>query len=141
MSKGNYVYQQTFGFIKPDASAKADEIMAEIKANGFEIIEYKKFKLSKEKAEAFYCEHKERGFFGDLVKYMTSGDVVALRLQKKNAIKEWRELMGPTDAAKAKKEAPNSLRAKYGTNIEANACHGSDSPKAAKRELNLIFGD
>eukprot|EP00490_Sorites_sp_Unknown_P030311 CAMPEP_0114657082 /NCGR_PEP_ID=MMETSP0191-20121206/13323_1 /TAXON_ID=126664 /ORGANISM="Sorites sp." /LENGTH=71 /DNA_ID=CAMNT_0001875611 /DNA_START=334 /DNA_END=549 /DNA_ORIENTATION=+ len=71
---------------------------------------------------------------------MTSGEVCALCLEKDNAINEWRQLMGPTNAEKAKETDPTSIRAKFGTNIEQNAVHGSDSAKSAKREIDLIFG-
>ena len=84
----------------------------------------------------FYAVHKERPFFGDLVKFMTSGPVVAMVLEGDNAIARWRDLMGPTNS----NEAPaGTLRGDFGTDIERNAVHGSDAPETAKLEISYWF--
>lgn len=133
--------QQTLALIKPDAveNKKADEIIQRIEDEQFLIIERKQMRLTKELAEAFYAEHKGKGFFDELIAFMCSGDLVALKLEKADAIKGWRELMGPTNFETAKKEAPESIRALYATNMTKNASHGSDSVSAAVRELNFHF--
>jgi nucleoside diphosphate kinase len=134
-------FSRTFAFIKPDAVAagKAEEILARIVQEGFKIAEKKEVTLSKETAQAFYEEHKERSFYGELVDFMTSGPVVALVLERPNAIKNWRNLMGPTNSHKARESSPNSLRALFGKDGSENATHGSDSAASAQREIKLIF--
>ena len=87
-------------------------------------------------AKGFYAVHKERPFYGDLVKFMTSGPVVALVLEGEGAIKKWRDLMGPTNS----NEAPaGTLRGDFGTDIEQNATHGSDAPETARLEISYFF--
>ena len=87
-------------------------------------------------AKGFYAVHKERPFFGDLVKFMTSGPVIAMVLEGENAIARWRDLMGPTNS----NEAPaGTLRGDFGTDIERNAVHGSDAPETAKLEISYWF--
>jgi len=132
----------TLAMIKPDAvsAGKADEIVNRIKYEGFVVVEQEELKLDKERAEAFYAEHKGKGFFGELVEFMTSGSIVALKLERENAIKTWRTVMGPTNFEVAKQEAPDSVRALYATNMTKNASHGSDSAESAKRELDFFFG-
>jgi len=133
--------EQTLALIKPDAVAagKADEIVARIESEGFTVLERSTLQLSKERAEEFYGEHKGKGFFDELVTFMTSGELVALKLEKSDAIKGWRALMGPTNFEVAKKEAPQSIRALYGSSMTKNASHGSDSIQSAVRELNFYF--
>lgn len=133
--------EQTLALIKPDAVAagKAAEIVARIESEGFTILERTPLQLTKERAEAFYGEHKGKGFFDELVAFMTSGELVALKLEKADAIKGWRALMGPTNFEVAKKEAPNSIRALYGSSMTKNASHGSDSIQSAVRELQFYF--
>lgn len=130
--------EKTFAIIKPDAvSAKnSGKIIDIIEKNGFEIIRLKKLKLTKEQAEQFYAEHKERGFFKDLVNFMTSGPVIIMALAKDNAIVDWRNLMGATNPAEAEQ---GTIRKLFGTDKGKNATHGSDSEKAAKRELAQFF--
>merc|ERR1712129_355109 len=106
---------------------------------GFTILESKKMSLTKERAEEFYVEHQGKGFFGELVEFMVSGPIIALKLEKKDAIKAWRTLMGPTNFEVAKKEAPQSIRALYASSYTKNASHGSDCVSAAVRELNFYF--
>lgn len=130
--------ERTFAIIKPDAVEKkvAGQILARIEESGLEIIAMKKLRLSEQDAKGFYAVHKERPFFGDLVKFMTSGPVVALVLEGEGAIKKWRDLMGPTNS----NEAPaGTLRGDFGTDIERNATHGSDAPETARLEIAYFF--
>lgn len=135
--------ERTLALIKPDAVAagKALEIRNRIWNAGFRIAVIRKEQLTKEKAELFYEEHKERSFFADLVTFMTSGPIFMLKLVKANAIADWRALMGPTNSVDARASAPDSIRAVYGTDVQQNACHGSDSPASAERELGIMFAD
>jgi nucleoside-diphosphate kinase len=92
--------------------------------------------LSERGAKGFYAVHKARPFFGDLVKFMTSGPVVALVLEGEGAIKRWRDLMGPTNS----NEAPaGTMRGDFGTDVERNATHGSDAPETARLEIAYFF--
>ena len=130
--------QRTFAIIKPDAVAKktAGQIIARIEESGLDIIALKRLQLDDAMAKGFYAVHKERPFFGDLVKFMTSGPVVAMVLEGENAIARWRDLMGPTNSS----EAPaGTLRGDFGTDIERNAVHGSDAPETAKLEISYWF--
>jgi len=131
----------TLAMIKPDAVAagNAEHIVNRIKYEGFRVVERKEVALSKERAEAFYAEHKGKGFFDDLVDFMTSGNTVALKLERENAIKTWRAVMGPTNFEVAREEAPDSVRALYASSMTKNASHGSDSAESAKRELDFWF--
>eukprot|EP01084_Bolivina_argentea_P096021 172623_1 len=133
--------QRTFAFIKPDAFSSSEEIKKRIVKEGFRIKTSRRITLTQEQASLFYTEHTGKPFFDDLIKYMTSGPVWALMLERENAVRVWRDLMGPTDAKKAKEEAPNSIRAIWGTDITANAAHGSDSAVSAERELGFFFDD
>jgi nucleoside-diphosphate kinase len=130
--------ERTFAIIKPDAFAAghAGKILARIYAEGFKVVGLKKLYMSKVEAEGFYYVHKERGFFGELVQFMTRSPVVVMCLQGENAIARYREVMGATDPAKA---APNTIRKKYGSNIGENACHGSDGPDTAAFEIGYFF--
>ena len=130
--------QRTFAIIKPDAVANksAGPIIARIEESGLDIIALKRLQLDADMAQGFYAVHKERPFFGDLVKFMTSGPVVAMVLEGENAIARWRDLMGPTNST----EAPaGTLRGDFGTDIERNAVHGSDAPETAKLEISYWF--
>ena len=130
--------QRTFAIIKPDAVAKktAGQIIARIEESGLDIIALKRLQLDDEMAKGFYAVHKERPFFGDLVKFMTSGPVIAMVLEGENAIARWRDLMGPTNS----NEAPaGTLRGDFGTDIERNAVHGSDASETAKLEIAYWF--
>mmetsp|Transcript_32772 Transcript_32772/g.59385 ORF Transcript_32772/g.59385 Transcript_32772/m.59385 type:complete len:212 (-) Transcript_32772:410-1045(-) len=133
--------EKTYAMIKPDAvrKGKAEEIMQLIELNGFTIIAKQKLQLTRSRAMEFYGEHYGKPFFEGLVNFMTSGPVWALVLAKEDAIKGWRSLMGPTNTFKAQEEAPTSLRALYGTDGTQNACHGSDSPVSAIREIKFFF--
>jgi len=133
---------RTLAMIKPDAvsSGNTKAIIKEIEDNGFVIVSQIKKRLTEEEAGQFYGEHQGKVFYNTLINFMTSGAVVALALEKKNAVKEWRNLMGPTNSIKASLEVPTSLRARYGTDGTQNATHGSDSIYSAGRELEFWFG-
>ncbi len=128
----------TCAFIKPDAiaSLRSGDIIALIELNGFKIVRMYKTRLSAEKAEEFYNVHHGKPFFGELVAYTISGPIIVMALEKDNAIREWRDLMGATDPLKA---APGTIRRMFGTNIGSNAVHGSDAPETAKKELKFFF--
>lgn len=128
----------TYAMIKPDAvTAKhTGKIIDMIEHNGFEIIRLQKVILSRDLAEEFYAEHTEKPFFQELVEFVVSAPVIIMALHKENAIASWRDLIGATDPAKA---APGTIRALYGTNIGANAVHGSLDSESAIRELSLFF--
>lgn len=130
--------EQTFSIIKPNAMKKnaIGDIVSMFEANGLKIAAAKIQILSKDKAEAFYAEHKERPFFGELVSFMTSGPVMLMCLQGEGAVLKNREIMGATDPKKAN---AGTVRAKFGDNVGENAVHGSDSPESAARELALFF--
>ncbi|HRK01700.1 MAG TPA: nucleoside-diphosphate kinase [Oligoflexia bacterium] len=130
--------ERTFSIIKPNAVTKnvMGEIISRFEKRGLRIAAAKFLKLSKEKAEGFYIEHKDRPFFGSLVMFMTSGPVLLMALEGENAVALNREIMGATDPAKA---APGTLRKDFADSIEANAVHGSDSPKSAEREIAYFF--
>lgn len=128
--------QQTLGIIKPDAFASRELIMERIKKNGFMIKQKKEMNLTKERAEQFYVEHKDKPFYSDLTTYMSSGPLVVMELEKVNAVQDWRKLMGATNPEKADS---GTLRKEFGTSIEKNAVHGSDSAESASKELKFFF--
>ena len=130
--------QRTLSIIKPDAVAKnvIGKIVDRFETNGLKIAAMKKIKLSEEVAAGFYAEHKERGFFKDLVSFMTSGPVVVMVLEGENAIAKNRELMGATNPKEA---AAGTIRADFAESIDANAVHGSDSETSAAREIAYFF--
>lgn len=130
--------ERTFAMIKPDAVAakNSGKIIDMIEAHGFNIVGMKKVQLDSQKAGEFYAVHKERPFFGELVSFVSSGPVILLALEKENAVKAWRDLMGATDSRKADK---GTIRNLFGTDIGKNATHGSDAPETAKVELALFF--
>ena len=130
--------QRTLSIIKPDAVAKnvIGKIVDRFETNGLKIAAMKKIKLSEEVAAGFYAEHKERGFFKDLVSFMTSGPVVVMVLEGENAIAKNRELMGATNPKEA---AAGTIRADFAESIDADAVHGSDSEKSAAREIAYFF--
>lgn len=132
--------ERTFSIIKPDATRRniTGKINAVIEGSGLKIVAQKRIRLSKEKAEGFYAEHKERGFFGDLVAFMTSGPVVVQVLEGENAIAAYRTVMGATNPEKAD---AGTIRKEFAESIEANSVHGSDSPASAAREIAYFFTD
>ena len=129
---------RTFTIIKPDSVEKGNfgRIISRIEAEGFRVIGIKKIALSERQAQAFYAVHSERPFFGDLVRYMTSGPVYVAALEKENAVSSLRSLMGATDPGKADE---GTLRREFGESIERNAIHGSDSDENAKIEIAFFF--
>ncbi|MBD3667828.1 MAG: nucleoside-diphosphate kinase, partial [Kangiella sp.] len=112
------------------------EIYSRFERAGLRIVAAKMIHLSREKAEGFYAEHKERPFFGALVDFMTSGPVMVQVLEGENAIKANREIMGATNPAEALR---GTIRADYAVSVDENAAHGSDSPESAEREINYFF--
>ena len=130
--------KKTLSIIKPDAiKAKYHgKIIDFLENKGFKIVAQKKLKLSKAQAEAFYNIHKERPFFKDLVDFMISGEIVAQVLEAENAVLFYREVMGDTNPEKAEND---TLRKLYGTNIQCNAVHGSDSDENATKEISFFF--
>jgi nucleoside-diphosphate kinase len=132
--------EQTLAIIKPDAIAAGNsgKIIDLIEKNGFEIIRMEKAMLDPEMAQEFYAVHKDRPFFKELIDFITSGPVILMMLERDNAVKAWRDLMGETDPAKA---APGTIRKLFGTSIGKNATHGSDSSATAEQELELFFCD
>lgn len=132
--------QRTLSIIKPDAVAKnvIGEIYSRFEKAGLSVVAAKMLHLSREQAEGFYAEHKERGFFGELVGFMTSGPVMVQVLEGDDAIAKNRDLMGATNPKEA---APGTIRADYAESIDANAVHGSDSPESAEREVAYFFGN
>ncbi|ODC02328.1 nucleoside-diphosphate kinase [Terasakiispira papahanaumokuakeensis] len=132
--------ERTLSIIKPDAVAKnvIGEIIARFEKANLQVVAAKMLHLSREQAEGFYAEHKERPFFGELVGFMTSGPVVVQVLEGENAISQNRDLMGATNPKEA---AAGTIRADFANSIDANAVHGSDSPAAAEREVAYFFSD
>ncbi|MBD3654038.1 nucleoside-diphosphate kinase [Kangiella sp.] len=130
--------ERTFSIVKPDAVAKnvIGEIYSRFERAGLRIVAAKMIHLSREKAEGFYAEHKERPFFGALVDFMTSGPVMVQVLEGENAIKANREIMGATNPAEALR---GTIRADYAVSVDENAAHGSDSPESAEREITYFF--
>ncbi len=130
--------ERTLGIIKPDAvkAKNSGKIIDRIEQEGFNIVAIKKLNLTKDQAETFYAVHKGKPFLGELVEFMISGPVVVVALEKDNAIKAWRDLMGATDPALAEE---NTLRKLYGTDKGINATHGSDAPETSKTEIEFFF--
>lgn len=130
--------ERTLSIVKPDAVAKGavGAILATFEKAGLRPIAIKMIQLTEQQAQGFYAVHKARPFYGDLVKFMTSGPVVVSVLEGEGAIARNRELMGATDPAKA---APGTIRAQWASDIERNAVHGSDAPETAKVEIAYFF--
>ena len=130
--------EQTLSIIKPDATKRSitGKINAMIENVGLSIIAQKRIHLSKKQAKEFYGVHKERPFFNDLVKFITSGPVVVQVLEAENAISIYRKTMGATNPSEAD---PGTIRALYAESIEANSVHGSDSYENAVIEINFFF--
>ncbi len=130
--------QRTLSIIKPDAVAKnvVGQIYSRFESAGLRIVAARMTQLSKAQAEGFYAVHRERPFFGDLVKFMTSGPVMIQVLEGEDAIQKNRDLMGATDPKKA---AAGTIRADFADSIDANAVHGSDGPNTAATEIAYFF--
>jgi nucleoside-diphosphate kinase len=130
--------EKTFAIVKPDAVAAGHlgGILDRILKEGFRIVGLRMLHLSTSQAVGFYDVHRERPFFGDLTRFMTSGPVVVMVLEREDAISTWRRVMGATDPAKADE---GTLRREFGTNVEKNATHGSDAPETAAVEIAYFF--
>jgi nucleoside-diphosphate kinase len=128
----------TFGIIKPDAvrAGKQGAILQKILDAGFRVRGMKLIHQTKKQSEGFYAVHAERPFFGELTEFMSSGPCVVLALEKENAVKAWRDLMGATNPAEA---AEGTLRKEFATSIGENAVHGSDSEENAAIEISYFF--
>ena len=131
--------ERTLSIIKPDAVAKnvIGQIYSRFEGAGLQIVAAKMKHLSKAEAEGFYAEHKERGFFADLVAFMTSGPVIIQVLEGEGAVLKHRDIMGATNPKDA---APGTIRADFAESIDANAVHGSDSLENAAIEIKYFFG-
>jgi nucleoside-diphosphate kinase len=130
--------QRTLSIIKPDATARnlTGAVNAVFEKAGLRIVAQKRVRLTRAQAEGFYGEHKARGFFGELVDFMTSGPVVVQVLEGEDAVRRNRDVMGATDPAKA---ADGTVRKLYAQSIGENSVHGSDSEASAEREINFFF--
>ena len=130
--------ERTFSIIKPDAVAKnvIGQIYSRFEQNGLNVVAAKMLHLTKEQAEGFYAEHSERGFFNDLVSFMTSGPVMIQVLEGENAVLKHREIMGATNPKDA---AAGTIRADFAASIDENAVHGSDALESAAREIAYFF--
>ena len=131
---------RTFTIVKPDSVRKGNfgKVISRVEAEGFKILGLKKASLSQKQAEGFYAVHRERPFFKDLVKYMTSGPVYVAALERDNAVAHLRKIMGATDPTKAE---AGTIRKDFGESIEQNAIHGSDSDENAKIEIAFFFAE
>jgi len=131
---------RTFLLLKPDAFQKrvVGEIISIVEKAGFDILDIRMKRWTREEAEKFYAVHRGKEFFEGLVEFMISGPVIGLLLQKENAIEDLRKLVGATDPSRAE---PGTIRHKYGTNVRVNAVHASDSPESFDYEVKCFFGD
>lgn len=132
--------ERTLAIIKPDAvsSKNTGKIIDILEDNGFSIIGMKKIRLTKEQAKRFYIVHKDRPFYDSLTTFMSEGSVIVMVLEKENAIDEYRKLMGATNPDDA---GEGTIRKLFGTNIERNAVHGSDSKESADFEIPFFFNE
>jgi nucleoside-diphosphate kinase len=130
---------KTFFMIKPDGVQRklTGEILTIIEDHDFIITKLKKMEISQEMAQLHYEEHKDKSFFNNLIQFITSGPVVAMELEGDEVVNKVRNLMGATNPSDAE---PDTLRHKFGTELEKNVVHGSDSQESAERELNIFFG-
>jgi nucleoside-diphosphate kinase len=130
--------ERTLTILKPDSvsAGKAGAILAHLEKEGFRILGMRKTRLAPEQARAFYAVHRERPFYEALVKFMTEGPVVVAALEREDAVAHLRRTMGATDSRKAD---PGTVRQLFGTDIERNAIHGSDSKENAAKEVAFFF--
>lgn len=131
--------ESTLVIVKPDGVRRglSGEILGRMERKGLRIEEMRLMRIDRDLAERHYDEHRDKAFFGELVEFITSGEVVVARVSGEQAVSVVRTLMGPTDPAAA---PPGTIRGDFGTVITQNLVHGSDSPESAKRELDLFFG-
>lgn len=132
--------ERTLTIVKPDAvgAGNAGAILAHLEREGFRLAGVKKVRLAPDQARAFYAVHRERPFFEGLVRFMTEGPVLAAALEREGAVAHLRRVMGATDSLKAE---AGTIRKLYGTDIERNAIHGSDSAENAAREIGFFFSE
>jgi len=132
--------ERTLTIVKPDAvaSGKTGAILAHLEKEGFRLVGLRRTRLSPEQARSFYAVHRERPFYEALVRFMTEGPVVVAALERADAVAHLRKTMGATDSRKAE---PGTVRALYGTDVERNAIHGSDSFENAAKEVAFFFGE
>ena len=132
--------QRTLSIIKPDAfgAHRIGAIVALLEEGGLTVRAARTLRLSDAQARAFYAVHAERPFFDSLVEFMTSGPVMVMVLEGEDAIQRNRQIMGATDPAKA---GEGTIRARFGTNVQNNAVHGSDAPETASTEIAFFFGE
>ena len=132
--------EQTLSIIKPDAVERNldNEIKQMFKKNGFNIFKEKKIQIEKSEAEKFYKVHETKPFYNDLCSYLSSGPIIAMILEKENAVADNRKLMGATNPKDAEE---GTIRKKYGISIDKNSVHGSDSVENAKIEIDFFFKD
>ena len=130
--------QQTLTIIKPDSmsAGNAGKILAHLESEGFRIVALKRIRLSQAQAQGFYEVHKDRPFYGDLVAFMTESPVIVAVLEREDAVSHLRSAMGATNSQEAEE---GTIRALYGTDIERNAIHGSDSAENAAKERSFFF--
>ncbi len=130
--------ERTFSIIKPDATRRnlTGAVTRMLEEAGLRVIASRRIRMTREQAEGFYAVHKERPFFSDLVRFMTSGPVVVQVLEGENAVARNREVMGATNPAQADE---GTIRKTFAESIEANSVHGSDSPENAKTEIDFFF--
>ena len=130
--------EKTLAIIKPDAVKKklVGKIIQKIEDEEFKISGLKMLRLTREEAQDFYIVHKDKHFYDSLTDFMSSGEILVMVLERENAISHWREVMGATDPALAK---PGTLRQMYGSSVERNATHGSDSPQTAEWEIDYFY--
>lgn len=132
--------ERTLTIFKPDSvsAGRTGAMLARLEEEGFRLLGLRKLRLSQQQARAFYAVHRDRPFFEGLVRFMTEGPVVAAALERENAVVRLREVMGATDSKKAE---PGTLRNLFGTDIERNAIHGSDSADNAAKEVAFFFSE
>jgi nucleoside-diphosphate kinase len=130
--------ERTFAIIKPDAVAAGQqgEILSLILSNGFKVVGMKQKRLTRADAEGFYAVHQGKGFFAELIDFMTEGPVVVLALEREDAIRKWREVMGATNPANA---AEGTIRKRFAASVGRNCVHGSDAPETAAVEIPFFF--
>ncbi|MDX1382641.1 MAG: nucleoside-diphosphate kinase [Thermoanaerobaculia bacterium] len=130
--------ETTLTIIKPDSvgAGNAGKILAHLEAEGFKVRAIRQLRLTDAPAQAFYAVHAERPFFGELVDFMTSGPAIAIALEREDAVSHLRQVMGATNSQEA---AEGTIRNLYGTDVQFNAIHGSDSPENAAIELAFFF--
>lgn len=130
--------ERTLSIVKPDAveKNKAGAIIARLEEEGFQIRAMKRMHLTRSQAEGFYAEHKGRGFFDELVTFMSRSPIIVMALEREDAVSKYREVIGATDPAKA---SNGTIRKLYGSNVGENAVHGSDQVATALREIGYFF--